>query len=288
MDIRDVLFDTVYELAAADDRLIFITADADAFSLHKFKKDFPDRFINIGVAEQALIDVAAGIALTGKKVFVYAITPFITMRVFEHIKTTMCAMNLPVVIIGLGVGLSFGNDGPTHHATQDISIMRALPELSIYNPFDAFTAKESIIEAYEGGAPSYIRLDKGEYPNREYEYKSGVAVRRVFTADRLIISTGTIVHTILEVDSYSDVWSIVKLKPLCIKEPFGYKEVFVIEEHSKTGGLGSALKESFPSLEFRHYCLPDEQIFKYGSREYLLELFGLGKKSLSKILGGKM
>lgn len=283
MDIRDALFDEVYNIAKNDKDVVFITADADAFSLHKFKEDFPDRFINVGVAEQAMVNIASGLALSGKKVFIYAIIPFITMRVYEQIKVTICSMNLPITIIGAGAGLSFSNDGPTHHAIQDISIMRTLPEISIYNPFDAFTAKNCILEAYNDNKPSYIRLDKGEFPDSNYSLVNGIAVRSG-TNNRFIVCTGTIYHNICDIDKESTILSCFRLKPFNKEIVFG-KRVIVIEENAYTGGLGSIIRENIPNLTFEHYCLPDKQIFEYGSREYLLSLYGLDEKGLKKSLG---
>ena len=111
-DVRDAFFDKVYDLAASDENVVFITADAAALSLKKFKKDFPERFINVGVAEQTMVLLATGLAMCGKNVFVYSIIPFITQRALEHIKVNICSMNLPVTIVGCGAGLSFGFDGP--------------------------------------------------------------------------------------------------------------------------------------------------------------------------------
>jgi len=149
IDIRDAFFDEIYKCAAKDKNVIFIAADMDAFSLRKYKKDLPDQYINIGVAEQNMIAVAAGLALCGKKVFLYAIIPFITFRCLEHIKVNICSMNLPVAIIGVGSGLSFGFDGPTHHAVQDIAVMRVLPEIEILNPSDSASSALCARRAYE-------------------------------------------------------------------------------------------------------------------------------------------
>jgi len=298
MDIRDALFDQIYDFAERDKDVVFITADTDAFSLHKFKEDFPDRFINVGVAEQAMVTVAAGLALSGKKVFIYAIIPFITMRVFEQIKATICSMNLPVTIIGAGAGLSFGYDGPTHHAIQDIGIMRMLPEMQIYNPFDAYTAADCALSSYHSGKPSYIRLDKGEYPNREYHLQDGICTdinNKNNRADIAIICTGTIYHTIKEIipafPKHVYLFNVLRLKPLTIDRLLGslynMSTILVFEENSRTGGLGTMLKETLidkTQMTLKHYSLEDEQIFKYGTREYLLKKNSLDKESIYNIL----
>ena len=131
IDIRDAFFDSFYELGAADESVVFLSSDMDAFSLRKFKNDFPERFVNVGVAEQNMVNVAAGLAIAGKKVFCYGIGAFVTMRCYEQIKVNLCSNNLNVNIIGAGAGFSFGHDGPTHHGLQDVALMRVLPEMSI-------------------------------------------------------------------------------------------------------------------------------------------------------------
>src|SRR3989344_2949968 len=168
MDIRDAFFDELYRLAKKDSRVMLISDDLDAWGLRKFKEDFPERFINIGVAEQNMIDVAAGLAACGKKVFVYGICSYVTARCLEQIKFSVCSMNLPVVIIGVGAGFSFSFDGPSHHGIHDVGIMRMLPEMTIYNPIDAHSAGMSARMAYAQKSPAYIRLDKGSFLDLHY------------------------------------------------------------------------------------------------------------------------
>ena len=169
MDIRDAFFDELYLLGKKDSSVIVISDDLDAWGLRKFKEDFPERFINIGVAEQNMIDVAAGLASCGKKVFVYGICSYVTARCLEQIKFSVCSMNLPVVIIGVGAGFSFSFDGPSHHGIHDVGIMRMMPEITIYNPIDAESTVASARMAYTQKIPAYIRLDKGIFPDLNYK-----------------------------------------------------------------------------------------------------------------------
>src|SRR3989338_1388709 len=140
IDIRDAFFDELFEIAKDDSNVVFITADMGAQSLIRFKGSLSSQFINVGVAEQNMISIAAGLALVGKKVFVYTIIPFATLRCYEQIRNDLCCMNLPVTIIGVGPGFCYASDGPTHHATQDIAVMRVLPEITILNPSDSIMA----------------------------------------------------------------------------------------------------------------------------------------------------
>ena len=126
LDVRDVFFDTIYQQCKNDPNLIIISADMDAFSLRKIAKEFPNQYLNVGVSEQNMINVAAGMALFGKRVLCYSIASFATLRCFEQIKVNLCSLNLPVTIVGAGAGFSFGYDGPTHHGHQDLAAMRLL------------------------------------------------------------------------------------------------------------------------------------------------------------------
>ena len=163
-DIRDAFFDELYQIGSTDRDVVILTNDMDVFSLKEFRNNYPEQFINIGVAEQNMINVAAGLASCGKKVYIFGILSFVTFRCYEQIKFNICSMNLPVTIVGMGSGLSFGFDGPTHHAIQDIIVMNALPEMMILNPSDSRSAAACAHISYKAGTPTYVRIDKGQYP----------------------------------------------------------------------------------------------------------------------------
>jgi transketolase len=297
-DVRDAFFDKVYDLALKDKDVIFITADAGAFSLQRFKKDFPERFINVGVAEQTMVLLAAGLAMCGKNVFVYSIIPFITQRALEHIKVNICSMNLPVTIVGCGAGLSFGFDGPTHHGNQDIAAMKSLPEMKIFSPSDAMSSMMSAEESYLSKTPTYVRLDKGRfsqvYTDKDV-FSKGIKVLSK-PARNNIISTGFMTNRALEVSRNLSklgidvgVIDVGIIKPLnkdvildIIKDS---DKVFVLEEHSVVGGLGTSisdiLSDSSVTVDFKRLGLPDQQIFEYGDREWLLDFYNLSVEKIS-------
>lgn len=284
-DIRDAFFDEIYASAAADENLVFITGDMDAFSLRKFKEDFPTRFLNAGVAEQNMISVASGLASCGKRVFVYGINTFVSMRCFEQIKINICSMKLPVVIIGAGAGFSFGHDGPTHHGTQDMAVMRALPEMEIWNPSDATSAAACAKIAARTKMPMYIRLDKGKF-SAFYEahenFSNGFKILKPLQKLNLV-STGFMTQQAmsaaeeLEKQSLSvGVVDILRIKPLNMEfikllAAAGGK-IVTLEEHCLTGGLGSAVSEALSdrgiSLPVKRLAVPDRQFLAYGSREW--------------------
>ncbi|MFA4905603.1 MAG: transketolase C-terminal domain-containing protein [Candidatus Margulisiibacteriota bacterium] len=297
VDIRDAFFDEIYNIAAGDKDVIFITADADAFSLRRYKKDFPGQFLNVGVAEQNLISVAAGLALSGKKVFVYAIIPFITLRCYEQIKVNICSLNLPVTIIGVGSGLSFGNDGPTHHAMQDIAVMRILPELVILNPADAASAQACAKTAYRASSPVYVRIDKGMFPefySRNEDLTQGFKVLRE-VAETTIVSTGYMTKVAMEIaDQMPDVGVIdlFRLKPVEASELFKQlakaERLISLEENSIVGGLGTILSElltdNLVNIPLKRIALPDVQSFVYGTREWLHRYYKIDRESVAGVL----
>lgn len=296
IDIRDAFFDTVYDLAAHDTDVVFMTADADAFSLRRYRKDFPARFVNVGVAEQNMVCVAAGLALSGKKVFVYSIIPFLTMRCYEQIKVNVCSMNLPVTIVGAGAGLSFAHDGPTHHAVSDIAIMRKLPELSIFNPSEVNVAAGAARAAYAAEIPAYVRLDKGVMPQLHtgIRFDEGMAIVRE-GADLCIVATGLMVHTALEVAAElsltgieSTVVDLYRVKPL--NEEFmlslldRFENVVTLEENTVVGGIGSMVGEvvvdHHKPTRLKRIGLREEQCFQYGSREWLHHVYAIDKEGI--------
>jgi len=301
IDIRDAFFDEVYLKASTDKDVVFITADADAFSLQRYRKDFPSQFINIGIAEQSMIAVAAGLALSGKNVFIYAIIPFVTLRCFEHIKVNICSMNLPVTIVGGSAGFSIDYSGPTHHAVHDIAVMRVLPEIAILNPPDGPSAAACAGIAYDSRGPVYIRLDKGTLPllyDNDEAVKAGFNVLRPLTNVN-IISTGIMSHKVMrvaeELKQHSinvGVVDLLRLKPV---DPISFMELLgdsewlvTVEENSIVGGLGTIVSEILcdrgRSIRLKRIALEDKQHFAYGSREWLHHHYGLSVESIANAL----
>lgn len=296
-DIRDAFFDEIYELASKDKDVFFISADADAFSLKKFKRDMPEQFINVGVAEQNMALVASGLALAGKKVFIYSITSFVSMRCFEQIKANICSMNLPVYIVGLGAGYSFSYDGPTHHATQDIAIMRTLPEVSILNPCDDVSSRAAARACYNKNGPVYVRIDKGAHEKIHDEQSCIEGVKETSSvSDIKIFSTGYATHMALDVarnlNFDVDVIDICRIKPLNEKKILDIiKEtrlIFTLEENTIIGGLGSALCEMVVdndvAVKLKRFALQDKQEFEFGSRQWLINNGGLEKEKIIKTI----
>ena len=301
IDIRDACFEEVYKIMEKDKNVIFLSDDIDAFVLQKIKMKFPKQYINVGVAEQNLMDLAAGLATCGKKVFVFGICSYITGRCFEQIKFSIASMKLPVVIIGIGAGFSFPFDGPTHHGTTDVAIMRTIPEVTILNPCDAQSSGASVNISYKSKVPVYIRLDKGIFPqiyNSSDDFKKGVKIVKPLKEIN-IFSTGYMTQQVVK--AYAELSSrelkiglidIFSLKPLNeqkLKEIVSIsRKVIVLEENSAIGGLCSSISELIGKYRIKtsaiYLAIEDKQFMEYGSREFLLKENSLDLNSITKIV----
>lgn len=298
--MRDAFFDSLYDIAKNDKKVILVTADCGAPSLDKFKEDLSSQYFTVGIAEQNMISIAAGLALDGKIVYAYAIAPFASLRCFEQIKVDLCCMKLPVTVLGVGTGFAYDIMGPTHHATEDISIMRALPEMTIFNPSDSIMSKALAKITYKLPGPKYVRFDRGGVPllykNRKINFTKGLVNLKV-GKDLCIIATGIMVHQALEVaDELSkhsidagvvDLYGIKPLNEISLLEIMdNYENILTLEEHFVTGGIGSAVAEILCDNE-RDYRLKrlgicDKYYFEYGGREHLHKLCYLDTKSVIK------
>jgi transketolase len=298
--MRDVFFYSLYNLAKRDKDIILITADTGAICHDEFKQKLSNQYINIGIAEQNMVGVAAGLAMSGKIVYIYAIIPFVTMRCYEQIRVDLCCMNLPVTIVGVGAGFDYSTLGPTHHGTEDIALMRSLPEMTIYSPADSLMADFLARVSYKQSGPKYIRLDRTGYPliykdTKEIDVSKGFSLLKKGN-DLYIIATGRMVYTALKVAKklsalsiHAGVVDLFKIKPIdeemlwdVIKK---VRYVVTLEEHFVTGGIGDAVADmlitriNIPVL--KSIGIPNQFCRKYGTREYLQHLNKLDVDSVT-------
>ncbi|MBI2321130.1 MAG: 1-deoxy-D-xylulose-5-phosphate synthase, partial [Chloroflexi bacterium] len=257
--MRDAFFEALHPIVRADQNVIIISADNGAPMLDTFWQTLPDQCFSVGIAEQQMIGMACGMAFEGKKVYTYAIAPFITLRCYEQNKLDMCAMNLPVVNLGVGAGYAYDIMGPTHHTAEDIAVMRALPNLVMFSPADGVTAAALARISYECRSPQYIRFDRAGIPNlyhdREVEFTDGLALTRP-GRNMCIIATGIMVHQALKASERLaregldvGVVDLFRLKPvnedLLLQHLADVPRVVTLEEHRLPGGLGSMIAEIF-------------------------------------------
>jgi len=291
IDMRDAFFDELYSIACKDKQVMLLTADMGARSIDKFRKDFPTQFINMGISEQNMISVAVGLALSGKKVFVYSIIPFVTYRCYEQIKIDICGMNLPVTIIGIGAGFSYAGEGPTHYGTQDIALMRTLPQIKILNSSDGISAKKFAEISYKSNGPIYVRIDKEKVDSihsEDEDFSRGFSIFRE-GKDILLITTGIMLEKILEIADRIQQYSIratiidlYQIKPINkqLLEIIGKsRETIVIEENNLSGGIGSAISEALNdenrNVRIKRFAIADVDCLETGSRENLHQFFGI-------------
>ena len=299
--MRDAFFDKLYELGRKDPNVILVDADMGAPSLDKFRRDMPAQFVNVGIAEQNAISVAAGLALGGKIPFAYAIAPFITLRCYEQLKVNVASMKVPVTAVGVGAGFSYEDSGPTHHTTEDIAIMRALPNMTIMNCTDNTMASKCAEIAYNFNGPLYVRLDREPLPdiyNKNETFKDGLTQLRK-GKDVCIISTGNMVHKALDVADLlkkksitASVIDLYRLKPVNYEKLISFikqcKKVVTLEEHLINGGIGSIVAEIMVdnnvTIPLKRIAIPDKYCYTYGGRESLRRSIGLDTTSVENTI----
>jgi len=298
VDMRDAFFDELLISARAESNLIFLTADHGAFALDQFQRELPDRFINVGIAEQNMIGVAAGLASRGKVVFVYGIAPFVSLRVLEHLTVDVAAMGAAVNVVSVGAGFTYSTDGPTHHGLQDLSAVLTIPNITVLNSSDPLNTRSFVQTAVRARSPHYIRIEKEKLPNLDraerFEITSPYGYSLLAKGNSkkiLIVSTGALTHhvhkMILQLESelgfeYSII-DLHRVKPIsleAVKLICSYENVITIEE-GYTTGLGAALlnaihssKDSPSYPRIRCLGVDEKYIFDAGCRELLQELYG--------------
>ena len=245
--MRKAFIDTITSLSGQDKDIYLLTADMGFGLVESFATRFPRQYINVGVAEQNMIGVATGLALEGKKVFCYSIGNFPTMRCLEQIRNDVCYHNLPVCIVSGGAGLWYGALGMTHHAVEDIAVMRCLPNMAVVSPCNAEDTTRLVNLIYHLGQPSYLRMsrtatDTGKptgciNPEIAFITTGGQIYANALSASRWLESRGA--RTL--------VVNVSTVKPLASSLARSVAEdaklVLTIEEHSRIGGLGSAIAE---------------------------------------------
>lgn len=300
--MRNAFIKTLIKLAEKDDRIFLITPDLGFSVLEEFEEKFPERFLNVGIAEANAVSIAAGLALSGKIVYVYSIMPFVTMRPFEQIRVDLAYMNTNVRLVGVGAGVTYGPAGATHHSIEDIAIMRALPNMSVFSPCDPFEVESITKESLNHQGPIYFRLAKKGEPiisNRNSIIELGKvnAIKESKESDITILFTGNSSDIALDVGKElekeginPELTSVYSLKPFddeYIHNIISSKKyIFTIEEHNIMGGLGSIVSEYIAESTynpiFKRFALPDEYSHYVGSQSFIREKMGLTAENIIK------
>ncbi len=296
----EVLAETLLEIGQQNADLLVVTGDSrGSGKLVPFGKKLPDQIVEVGIAEQNLVGVSAGLALTGKKVFAVSPACFLTARAFEQIKNDVAYSDIPVKLIGISAGVSYGALGSTHHSLHDLAALRAVDNIHIVVPADNFEARKAIESSVDHPSPIYIRFGKKPLPHlhsADNNFKIGKAIKLKKGFDMTFIATGETVYRavkaccLLEDLGFScGVISMHTLKPLdneailvAAKESGA---IITVEEHSVNGGLGSAcaslMLQGGLHNPFKIVGIPDEYTVN-GSQAEIFEYYGITPEGLAQ------
>jgi len=295
--LRDSFINSLLEQAKKDPNIFLITGDLGFGVLEKFQEALPNQFINSGVNEQSMMGLAAGLASTGKKVFVYSIGNFPTLRCLEQIRNDICYMNNPVTIVSVGGGYSYGNQGYTHHALEDVAVMRALPNMEVIIPSDEAETRAITKLIVDLNRPSYLRLSKkvgDDLSEIEIDLEFGKIREIKHGPDGTILFTGSLAELCmesavgLEADglkvSVASMPFISSIDLQYLKNASNKGPLIYVEEHSYRGGSGSALLEKIieNDLNIRVKLVAANQVnlANIGTQAYLREINGINKSEI--------
>lgn len=300
--MRDAFAAQLHDEMVADPRIMLLTADIGFKVFDRIVSDFPGRFINMGVAEANMLGVAAGLALSGKRPVVYTIIPFLTMRAFEQIRVDVCIQKQPVTIVGVGGGVAYGTLGPTHHAIEDVAILRALPNMTVVVPCDPWESRQVTRAAFRHDGPLYLRLGKNGEPTLnggDHDFAIGRAAELRAGHDATIVVAGPVAKLALEAADRlgaagvsTRVLDVHTVKPIDVEAVLRAARetgaVVSVEEHSIVGGLGSAvaevLAEGGAAAPFRRLGLRDVYSYGVGGQDYHLRRHGLTVEAISGVI----
>ena len=297
--MRGAFFRALMQVAEQDPNVHLLVGDIGFGVVEPFAERFPDRFLNVGVAEQNMTGIAAGMALSGKTVFTYSIANFPTLRCLEQVRNDVCYHKANVKIVAVGGGFAYGALGMTHHAIEDLAILRALPEMTVIAPADPLETERATCAIASQPGPCYLRLGRAGEPSIHsgpIDFEIGKAIRVREGDDITLISTGGLLATALEVAEsiarqgfQARVLSMHTLKPLDVEAVLvaarDTRTIVTLEEHSLIGGLGSAVSEvlaesSDVRVAFKRIGAPSAFARLVGGQEFLRDVNGLSVRAV--------
>jgi transketolase len=291
--MRTTFSSVLFEQAKIDDKIFLLVSDAGFSVFEKFAEIFPKRFLNIGIAEQNAVGIAAGLALSGFKPYIYNIAPFALMRCFEQIRVDMAYMKTNVKIVGAGGGFAYGPQGTTHHLIEDFAIAKVLPDMIVCAPADPIEMKQILEQSFSNTLPMYIRIAKN---NDKIIHKQSdkITIGKAFTIasgnDLVILTSGIIAYRIKEwlpelseqgISAGLSVFSTIKPLDTDYLDTLidSKKRLLIVEEHNIVGGLGESIcaymMKKGASNSVKHMAIPDQYSHYIGSQAYTLNKFGM-------------
>ena len=291
-----------------------LTADLGFKLMDHYREQYPNRFTNVGVSEGNMIGVAAGMAAAGLRPFCYSMVPFVFMRAFEQVRSDLCVNDLPVTLLGVGGGLSYGCEGPSHFAIEDLGMARSLPNLRVIAPGDPHEVRLAVKKAATADGPTYIRIAKNNDPfvhqtapdsidlpikvdfgggsstgdsSRLEKAKPSVVV---FATGHVLSTTREAVEKVIDTGLSIELFSLPTFKPFpeyAVSEITHSKHlVMTVEEHNVLGGLGSAVADTLISTGFRgkfaKIGLPDRYPEEIGGHQHLRDVYGLTPEAIAE------
>lgn len=297
--MRTAYLDTLYDLASKDKKVYALISDNGAIVYDKYRKDLASQYLNLGISEANMLGMAAGMASCGEIPFAYTIGAFLAYRAFEFIRNDICLQNQNVKIVGTGAGEVYSALGSTHHSTEDLGGLRALPNLTILCPASPLEVKKATVAAYEYEGPVYLRLGTNKEPeiyDGDYSFEIGKGVTIREGNDITLVGAGSILKDILDVAEllqkcgiHARVINMHTIKPLdreiIIKAIEETGTIVTIEDHNIIGGLGSAVAEvvaeSGRGIKFKRFGLHGFSQ-GYGTYAQVKEMNGI---SIGQIVG---
>ena len=295
--MRTAFINELTSQARSNTSIFLIVGDIGFSVVEAFASEFPDRFLNVGVAEQNMVGIAAGLAMEGYQVFTYSIANFPTLRCLEQIRNDIGYNKLPVAVVALGAGVAYGNLGYSHHAVQDIGVIRSLESLLVLSPGDPGETRECVQWLVNNPAPAYLRIGKAGEPDL-HEVRGiseGPLEIRRGGGRFAIASTGSVLSVALDAARLLDesgisvsVFSCPWLHPVTADffSPLAdFEHVITVEEHLPIGGLASTLRDTLGRCGNLHsVCLKPELAEKVGTQRYLRAASGLDSGSISALV----
>ena len=289
---RDGFIEEIKNAIKKGDNIYFLSADFGAAALDELREELPNNFIHCGISEQNMIDVAIGLALEGKKVFCYAMAPFISLRAVEQIKQ-IGIMNLPICLISVGVGIGYADSGPTHYVTEEFACMRSIVGCNVYTAADTLTARNLALSLLANPKFSYVRLDRHALPNLSMDFTTDEFAQLGNTnSDKIaLVSHGKMTHECIKAFESNQgkyvVFDIIQSKPFpkaVVDELKKCKGAVVVDEQTPAGSLGAAVFEACSEENFWpkivNVTLPEMYFFENGGREYLHRKHGLSFENI--------
>ena len=295
--MRNEFIDLLSDAASKDPRILLVTADLGFGVVEKFRERVPNQFLNLGITEQSAVSICCGLAAVGYRPFLYSIANFPTFRAMEQIRNDMSYMNLPVTIVALGEGFSYGSAGYSHHLVEDIGALRSLGTVSIFSPTHTNEISASVEKILKSHSPSVIRL--GKKPAKELKGHGSARTLNGFTChfegdNELIVFHGGLLDVVSEAREALEEHKFIPSVYSCFNFERGLIDLFlqshpqscilIVEEHVLAGGLGSIFLESANEISWsgkiKRLGISRIDVQSVGCQEYLRKIYGLDSQNL--------